>query len=191
MRYLTSRAAKYRGIIGGSAAIALLALHVANSAPPSGQPALPSGPDSNAAAPIYGVKIPTGYRDWQLVSVGHETGKFNELRAQLGNDVAIKAYREGKLPFPDGTVIVALHWKYVPSDENNKALGQIQSFVPGPATNMQFMVKDSKRYAATGGWGFADFTGDKPAGKDVHERCFPCHQAAEATDFVFARYSTH
>src|SRR5262245_38427961 len=59
------------------------------------------------AAPIYGIKIPAGYRDWQLISVAREDGNFSQLRAQLGNDTAIKAYREGKLPFPDGSIIVA------------------------------------------------------------------------------------
>ena len=52
-----------------------------------------------------------------------EEGDFNQLRAQLGNDAAIKAYREGKLPFPDGTGIVALHWKRVTSEEENKVFG--------------------------------------------------------------------
>ena len=106
-----------------------------------------------AAAPIFGVKIPPGYRDWRLISVAHEEGKLNDLRAILGNDIAIKAYREGKLPFPDGTIIAALHYRYVPSEENNKVFGQAQSFVPGAPTNIQFMVKDSTKYSATGGWG--------------------------------------
>ena len=89
--------------------------------------------------------------------MAHEEGNLNDLRALLGNDVAIKAYREGKLPFPDGTIIARLAWSYVPSEENNKVFGRSQSFVAGPATNVQFMVKDSKKYAATGGWGFAQF----------------------------------
>jgi hypothetical protein len=52
--------------------------------------------------------------------------------AILGDDVAIKAFREGKLPFPDGTIIARLAWSYVPSDENNRAFGRPQSFVAGP-----------------------------------------------------------
>ena len=66
-----------------------------------------SGQSAGEAAPIYGIKIPAGYRDWKLISVAHEEGNFNDLRAQLGNDVAINAYREGKLPFPDGTIVAA------------------------------------------------------------------------------------
>src|ERR1700724_693834 len=68
----------------------------------------PTGHADGEAAPIFGVKIPSGYRDWRLISVAHEEGKLNDLRAILGNDVAIKAYREGKLPFPDGTIIARL-----------------------------------------------------------------------------------
>jgi Cytochrome P460 len=103
-----------------------------------------SGHADEEAAPIFGVKIPPGYCDWKLISVTHEEGDFNQLRAQLGNDVAIKAYREGKLPFPDGTIIVALHWKRVPSEEDNKVFGHVQAFVAGSPVNMQVMVKDAK-----------------------------------------------
>src|SRR5262245_42817935 len=52
------------------------------------------------AAPIFAKEIPPGYRDWKVVSVAHEAGDLNDIRAILGNDIAIKAYREGKLPFP-------------------------------------------------------------------------------------------
>jgi hypothetical protein len=51
------------------------------------------------------------------------------------------------------------------------------------------MVKDSKKYAATGGWGFADFKDGKPGDKKLHEACFPCHEPAKAHDFVFAHYA--
>ena len=148
-----------------------------------------SGQSAGEAAPIYGIKIPAGYRDWKLISVAREDGNFNDLRAQLGNDVAIKAYREGKLPFPDGSIIAALHWHDVSSEENNKAFGRSQSFIAGSPTNIQFMVKDSKKYAATGGWGFADFTDGKPANEAMHKACFACHEPLKAHDFVFTRYA--
>jgi hypothetical protein len=148
-----------------------------------------SGHTDEAASPIYGVTIPPGYRDWKLISVTHEEGDFNQLRAQLGNDRAIKAYREGKLPFPDGSIIVALHWKRVPSDEDNKIFGRVQAFVAGSPVNMQVMVKDSKRYAATGGWGFGDFKDGKPSDEALHKTCFPCHEPAKDRDFVFTHYA--
>jgi hypothetical protein len=163
-------------------AVAAVAGVVARSAPGS-------GPADGEAAPIFGVKIPPGYRDWKLISVAHEAGNLNDLRAILGNDVAIKAYREGKLPFPDGTIIARLAWSYVPSEENNKVFGRAQSFVAGSATNVQFMVKDSKKYGATGGWGFAQFSDGKPADEVLLKTCFPCHEPVKARDFLFTRYS--
>ena len=96
------------------------------------------------AAPFFVTEIPSGYRDWKLISVAHEEGNLNSFAAILGNDVAIKAYREGTLPFPDGAIIAALHWRFVSSEENNKVFGRSQSFVAGSPTNVQFMVKDSK-----------------------------------------------
>jgi hypothetical protein len=84
---------------------------------------------------------PPGHRDWRLISVAHEEGNLNDLRAILGNDVAIKAYREGTLPFPDGTIIARLAWDYLPSEENNKVFGRAQSFMAGPPKNgVQFGV---------------------------------------------------
>ena len=141
------------------------------------------------ADPVFGITIPPGYRDWKLISVAHEAGNLNDLRALLGNDVAIKAYREGKLPFPDGTIIARLAWSYVPSEENNKVFGRSQSFVAGPATNIQFMVKDSMKYAATGGWGFAQFKDGKPADAALLKTCFPCHEPVKDRDFVFTQYA--
>ena len=163
-------------------AVVALAGVIAGLAPASGQA-------DGEAAPIFGVKIPPGYRDWRLISVAHEEGNLNDLRAILGNDVAIKAYREGKLPFPDGTIIARLAWSYVSSAENNKVFGRPQSFVAGAPTNVQFMVKDSRKYASTGGWGFAQFEDGKPASEAVHKTCFACHQPVKARDFVFTRYA--
>src|SRR6202789_694208 len=148
-----------------------------------------SGRADEDTVPILENKLPAGYRDWKLISVAHEAGNLNDIRAILGNDVAIKAYRQQKLPFPDGTIIARLAWSYVPSDENNKVFGRDQSFVAGTATNVQFMVKDSKKYAAAGGWGFAQFKDGKPADEALHKTCFPCHQPGKAQDLVFTHYS--
>jgi hypothetical protein len=133
--------------------------------------------------------LPQGYRDWRLISVAHEEGRLNDIRAILGNDVAINAYRLGKLPFPDGAIIARLAWKYIPSEENNKAFGGTQSFVAGAPTNVQFMVKDSKKYASTGGWGYVQFNDGKPVEAALLGGCFACHVPVQARDYVFTRYS--
>src|SRR5580698_5523015 len=147
---------------------------VASSSPASAR-------DDGGAAPIFGIKIFPGYRDWRLISVAHEEGSLNDLRAVLGNDVAIKAYREGTLPFPDGTIIARLAWSYVPSEEDDRAFGQRQPFVAGaPKEGVQFMVKDSKKYASTNGWGFAQFSDGKPAPGIVPQACSSCHEPPKA-----------
>ena len=172
-------------------AMAALAGGIAYIAPASGEA-------DGEASPIYGIRIPAGYRDWRLISVNHlmgAGGKLKQVRAQLGNDIAIRAFREGKLPFPDGAIIAALHWNEVSSDENNKVLAfgfpgaGLQSFVAGSAVNVQFMVKDSKKYAATDGWGYADFTNGKPGSEALHQTCHACHLPAKARDFVFTDYA--
>jgi len=141
------------------------------------------------AGPIFVTEIPPGYRNWKFISVAHEEGNLNSFASILGNELAIKAFREQKLPFPDGAIIAALHYRFDSSEENNKVFGRSQSFVAGPPTNIQFMVKDSKKYAATGGWGFAHFNDGKPAGEAVLRSCFPCHAAIKDRDLVFTRYA--
>jgi hypothetical protein len=166
-------------------ALAAVAILVASLVPLSGRA-------DDQSTPPFGIKIYPGYRDWKLISVAHEEGTLNDIRAILGNDEAIKAYRTGTLPFPDGTVIARLAWSYVPSEENDKAFGRAQSFVAGPATDwyLQFMVKDSKKYASTGGWGFAQFDKDgKPVDDAKLKPCFACHVPAKARDFVFTHYA--
>jgi hypothetical protein len=183
------------------AAIAIGGVYVASSAAQVTKADQPQA--GTEAAPIYGVTIPAGYRDWRLISVKQLTGKpltgaggeLKQLRAQLGNDVAIKAFREGTLPFPDGAIIAALHWNEESSDADDRALAAgfpghgLDSSFAGAAVNVQFMVKDSKKYAASGGWGFADFTNGKPGNEALHEKCFPCHQPAKDRDYVFTRYA--
>ncbi|HEX3683044.1 MAG TPA: cytochrome P460 family protein [Bryobacteraceae bacterium] len=179
-------------------AVGILAGVVAFRTPASGQTDLD-------ATPIYGIKIPSGYRDWPLISVARVGGPVNDIRAKLGNDVAMRAFRAGTNPFPDGTVIARLAWTQVTSDENNAALRSAmlsqrlspdviqkvlsESSVAGSPTNVQFMVKDSKKYASAGGWGFAQFTNGKPDAEAVHKTCFPCHAPAKDRDFVFTHYS--
>jgi hypothetical protein len=147
------------------------------------------------SSPIYGVKIPGGYRDWKMIAVNQLqiAPKVDQLRAQLGNEIAFKAFKEGTLPFPDGSIIAAIHWTRVSSEFNNSVLDGpfpgAQSFVVGKPVNVQFMVKDSKKYSATGGWGFADFKDGKPQDKVLHEACFPCHIPVKDRDYVFTRYA--
>ncbi|GGF67929.1 hypothetical protein GCM10007301_29550 [Azorhizobium oxalatiphilum] len=113
-----------------------------------------------------------------------EAAPLNELRAVLGNQIAVDAYRAGTQPFPDGTVLVKLAWKQTPSTEFAPAT------VPGAATTVQVMVKDQKKYAATGGWGFGRFIDGKPVDAAQHETCWTCHEArAKAQDYVFTRFA--
>lgn len=146
---------------------------------------------SPQAEPVLGGKLPAGYRDWRLISVAREEGSLDDIRAILGNDVAIKAYREGARSFPEGAVIVRIAWAYVASEENNKTFGAAQSFVAGaPKNGVQFMVKDSKKHASTGGWGYAQFDD----GKSVLDAakintCYECHKAIKDRDFIFTKYA--
>ncbi|MBV9569759.1 MAG: cytochrome P460 family protein [Alphaproteobacteria bacterium] len=163
-----------------------------------------SGQDGGAA-PIYGVKLPDGYRDWPMVSIASVGAPQNDLRAKLANAIAMKAFRDGTRPFPDGSIIVRLAYRQATSELNNKvfrAAGEKQgvptaviekmlasSFVAGAPTNVQVMVKDSKKYASSGGWGFGEFTAGKPDGEAVHKTCFVCHAPGKDQDFVFTQYA--
>jgi len=133
---------------------------------------LVAGRAADNASPIYGVTIPAGYRQWELVAPSHEA-ELNELRVILGNRTAIKAYVNGNRFFPYGTILAIS-----------------QAFVPGHSTTVQFMVKDSKRYPTTGGWGFGRFVDGKPIDAAQHKTCFSWYAThAKNQDFVFTRYA--
>ena len=149
-----------------------------------------SRPAGRDAAPIYGVTLPRGYRDWPLVTVAREQGKLDDIRAVLGNDAALRAIRQGTRPYPDGTVLARVAWSYVSSPDDDRVLGDSVSHVAGaPKNGVQIMVKDSRKYPSSGGWGFAQFDDGKPAAESVHATCLGCHSAAKARDFVFSRYA--
>jgi hypothetical protein len=148
----------------------------------TGLAAQPRRPEGDNVSPIFGVTIPQGYRQWELIAPAEEAAPLNELRVVLGNETAIAAYRNGTLPFPDGAVFVKLAWKRVQSSEFESAS------VPGSATTVQVMVKDSRKYPSTGGWGFGRFVNGQSADEAQHETCFACHEAGvENHDFVFTR----
>lgn len=140
------------------------------------------GPATADASPIFGITIPPGYQQWELIAPAEEAAPLDELRAVIGNQTAIDAYQAGKLPFPDGTILVKRAWKRKQSPEFASAT------IPGAATTVQVMVKNSKKYAATGGWGFGRFINGKPVDEAQHRTCFACHEArAKASDYVFTR----
>ena len=155
------------------------------------------------------IDLPVGYRNWQLISVAALGPPFNDIRAKLGNEIVMEDFRRGTLPYRDGAIIVRLAWKPARDAQTSNALRRepqlqglnpdaiakdlSQSFEAGTPTNVQLMVKDSKQYAATGGWGFAQFTNGK---RDViitnprdKRSCFACHAPAKANNLVFTRYA--
>lgn len=146
-------------------------------------PLTPNAAEENSS-PIFGVRIPASYRQWELIAPSQEAGSFDELRGILGNPIATEAYRNSTLPFPDGATLVKLAWKREPSAEFPGA------FQPGQATTVQVMVKDSAKYASTGGWGFGRFIGGKAVDRAQHETCFACHSAnVRNHDYVFTRFA--
>lgn len=132
-----------------------------------------------------GITIPEGYQDWRLIAVSHRTDN-KSLRAILGNDVAVKAARDGKTnPWPDGAVLAKIMWKDAQHERWAPAT------VPGEYAQVEFMIKDAKKYAPTGGWGFARWRGASftPYGKDASfvQECFGCHTPMRDNDYVFTK----
>lgn len=141
--------------------------------------------NSTVAPAPNGITLPEGYKDWRVISVAHRTDN-NTMRAIVGNDKAIEAARKGQTnPWPDGAVLGKLVWK-AEIDSNWAA-----ATVPGKFVHSEFMIKDAKKYEATGGWGFGRWLGEdqKPYGKDAGfvQECFGCHTPVKGNDYVFTR----
>lgn len=130
-----------------------------------------------------GIEIPVNYKDWRVIGSSHREDN-KTLRVILGNDTAIAAARLGKTnPWPEGSILAKLVWKDASHPDWEQAT------VPGEFVHAEFMVKDSGKYQATGGWGFARWLGmeQKPYGKDAAfvQECFGCHQPVKGNDYVF------
>ena len=150
---------------------------------------LAPSPFSAAQAPVApnGIPVFEGYRSWQAVSPSFR-GDKGQLRIVLGNPTAISAMRDGTRPFPDGTVLAKLAWT------GKKHPKFPVATLPDSFVQVEFMVKDARKYAATGGWGFARFVGNelKPYGKDAGfvQECFGCHTPVKDNDFLFTGFAT-
>ncbi|WP_025321115.1 cytochrome P460 family protein [Deferrisoma camini] len=143
------------------------------------------GSDTGTPTAVTGVSLPPDYRTWTAVAPSLRTDK-GHIRMMLANPVMLEAYGSGTLPFPDGSKIVKLVYKAVQSVEWEGAT------VPGGPVSIEIMEKDSKRFADTGGWGFARFRPDGTPVNDMklYVTCFPCHQSnVQGHDFVFTRWA--
>ncbi len=126
-------------------------------------------------------KVDNEYLDWRLLSVSHRNDK-KTLRAILGNDIAIKAAREGKIAtWPDGTLIAKVVWK------ERTHPNWAAAIIPGKFVTAEAMVKDSKKYANTGGWGFGHWVDGalKMHSAEKTKTCFGCHSPMKANDYVY------
>ncbi len=134
-----------------------------------------------------------GYENWHVVATHYRTDK-NELRYIIGNDIAVKAYKQG-IPlngqkFPDGAILVKIGYSLKKNPDFPS------SIEPDVIQRVEFMIKDSKRFKETGGWGFARFVYDpktgryKVFGKSAKDymQCFNCHSIVKRKDYVFTDY---
>ncbi len=130
-----------------------------------------------------GIEIPKGYKDWQLLASSHREDNHS-LRIILANTIAMDAVNKQQTnPWPEGAILAKLVWK----DRTHPQWEKAQ--VPGEFLHSEFMIKDSSKYAATGGWGFARWKGLQqiPYGEDAAfaQECFACHGAVKNKDYVF------
>ncbi|AZA84224.1 cytochrome P460 [Chryseobacterium lactis] len=143
---------------------------------------LPAVSHSKFPVSPNGVKYTDDFKNWKVISMS--TLFDHSIRVIYGNDIAVKAVEaENFHPWPDGSIVVKSVWKQQEFPD-----GEIR---PGAFVNAQFMVKDSKKYTDTEGWGFAKFSGNDlhPTGKSASfakESCIACHrQLAEKTGYLF------
>jgi hypothetical protein len=158
-----------------------------------------------AAQDKYTVKVPgglafsefRGYEDWQTISISHNGAVMAVI---LGNPVMIDAYKAGipgnGQPFPDGAKMAKIHW-----NPKKAELEPGSPLIPDTLANVDFMVKDSKRFADSAGWGWGAFeydaatdafrpagTADKPPQGNDAKCGLACHTVARKNDYVFTAY---
>lgn len=131
-----------------------------------------------------GIALFPDYMSWKVVAPSYREDK-GHIRVITGNAIAVIALRAGKNPLPDGSVLAKVAWKA------EKHASFPAATEPGAFVQVEFMVKDAKKYKDTGGWGFARFVGNelKPYGKDVTfvGECFGCHIPVAKNDYLFTK----
>ena len=159
-------------VLGGVAVMAALLL-VAGSLGAADRPVAPNG-----------IAIYPDYMSWEVVAPSYRKDK-GHIRIITGNEFAVRALRAGKNPLPDGSVLAKVAWKA----EMHPSFPAATE--PGAFVQVEFMVKDAKKYKDTGGWGFARFLGNelKPYGKDAGfvSECFNCHLPVAKNDYLFTK----
>jgi hypothetical protein len=159
---------------------------------------------ATSAQDKYSLKVPNGlafsefkgYEDWKVISVSHA----GLIAVILGNPAMIDAYRAGApgngKPFPDGAKMAKVHWNPKKAETEPG-----QPAVPSTLHDIDFMVKDSKRFADSGGWGYAEFeydaasdafhpgtAADQPPQQNDAKCGFACHTIVKNQDYVFTAY---
>jgi hypothetical protein len=179
-------ALKYAGALSSCAALIVTIAFAADQS-------VKSTPDK------YTLKVPgglafaefRGYESWEVISVSQTEPA---LAVILGNPAMINAYKSGipgnGKPFPDGAKMAKIHWD--PKKNVAQPGGPVQ---PSTQRDIDFMVKDSKRFADGGGWGYAFFKYDAASGSFAPvgsgANCgTACHTVAKANDYVFSEYAT-
>jgi hypothetical protein len=152
----------------------------------------------------YTLKVPNGlafsefkgYEGWQVIAVSNG----GLLAVILGNPAMIEAFKAGApgngKPFPDGARMAKIHWNPKKSETEPG-----QPLVPTSLHDIDFMVKDSKRFADSGGWGYAEFEyegtsdafrpgtqADQPPQANDAKCGFACHTLVAKQDYVFTAY---
>jgi hypothetical protein len=131
-----------------------------------------------------GIALYPDYMSWKVVAPSYREDK-GQIRIITGNEIAIAGLRAGKNPLPDGSVLAKVAWKA------EKHPNFPVATEPGAFAQVEFMVKDAKKYKDTGGWGFARFVGNdlKPYGKDAGfvSECFGCHIPVAKNDYLFTK----
>ncbi|NOR81386.1 MAG: cytochrome P460 [Methyloprofundus sp.] len=141
-------------------------------------------PAQNVQTSANNIEYPKGLTNWRVIGSSIRSDN-NTQRVIVGNSAAIKAARSNtaKTQWPNGAIIAKLVWKNTMLETWKSAT------VPGDFVHTEIMVRDTKKYAKTGGWGFSRWTGLDltPHSQDSNaaETCFACHQAAKGTDYVF------
>ncbi len=131
-----------------------------------------------------GIALYPDYISWKVIAPSYREDK-GHIRIITGNEIAVAALHAGIKPLPDGSVLAKVAWKA----EKNPSFPVATE--PGAFAQVEFMVKDAKKYKETGGWGFARFVGSdlKPYGKDAAfaGECFGCHLPVAKNDYLFTR----
>jgi Cytochrome P460 len=145
--------------------------------------------------------LPKNFHEWIYVgspftpnALNGGMANFPEFHNVYMEPCSYEKYQQTNV-FPEGTIFFKELQLTLPPPDNadgSRTEPSGRGYFPGPYNGADSTVKDTKRYADTGGWGYYNFNHHEPKAPTAklkpQTECAYCHQASAKKDEVWTQF---